>query len=91
MYYTYILYFAWADQRRQSVLYFPKSSKDAGWKYSTVMKLICFVTHRIPEGDNCFFAYQHYSIGMNMNIYVHAPSSIATAMSSTSCYTLPLV
>ena len=44
--------------------------KGAIWKKITVMKLICycfrsvnlfFVPQRIPEGDNCIFAYQHYA------------------------------
>ena len=54
--------------------------KGAVWKKSTVMKLICycFVKQRIPKGDNCIFAYQHYTRLLAMNVHVRALSSMAT-------------
>ena len=41
---------------------------------------IVFVPQCIPEGDNCIFAYQHYTRKPAMNVHVHALSSMATIM-----------
>ena len=38
---------------------------------------IVFAPQRIPEGDNCIFAYQHYTKLPTMNVHVRALSSMA--------------
>ena len=51
--------------------------KGAVWKKKhsyEVNFFIVFAPQRIPEGGNCIFAYQHYT----MNVHVRALSSMAT-------------
>ena len=51
--------------------------KGAVWKKKhsyEVNLFIVFAPQLIPEGGNCIFAYQHYT----MNVHVHVLSSMAT-------------
>ena len=61
--YGNILYFAWADQRDKVWFIFHKVQGCCmEKKHSYAVNLfIVFATQRIPEGDNCIFAYQHYT------------------------------
>ena len=61
--YSDILYFAWADQRDKVCFIFHKVQGCCMEKNHIyeVNLFIVFAPQRIPEGDNCIFAYQHYT------------------------------
>ena len=63
------------------MLYFPLLSARVlyGKKHSYKVNLfLVSVLQCIPEGDNCIFAYQHYTMRPAMNVHVHVLSSMAT-------------
>ena len=58
--YCDILYFAWADQRDKVCFIFHKV-QGCCMEKKAVNLFIVFAPQHIPEGDNCIFAYQHYT------------------------------
>ena len=62
---SFILYFAWANQRDRVCFIFHKVQGCMlyGKRHSYEVNLfIVFAPQHIPEGDNCIFAYQHYTV-----------------------------
>ena len=68
-------YFAWADQKKQNVLYFSlRKCKDSVWKNITVMKLICY----------CFCSTVH-SRRWQLHFCIPASHYIAGCQCSCAC------